>query len=137
MKNTYNLLHICFWLPIVATVIIAFLGEAEIMDITATSDDAGVREYWTTTTMELITVVLLVIGAAIFKIGAVKRHIARRGYEAHALWTLIRIVLIGIPLVVNIVFYYIYVNVSFGYMAIICAIFMAFAKPEKVTKNEE
>lgn len=136
MRNTYNILRVCFWLPIVFAVAMAFVGEAGIADMTAGGDDADVREYRTLTVMELVTVVLLVAGAALMKTGFVRRDVKRRGYAALARWSLLRIAVIGVPLMINIVYYYIYVNVSFAYLTIIGAIFMAFAKPVE-PKDEE
>ena len=122
-------LRLLFWLPVGFSCAVAGLCETEAIAICCGC--GGAREFWTVTVAELATVIMLPSSAFLHKTGRAKKCIERRGKPATHFLAAARILMTGIPLVANTLLYYAFMNVSFGYMAIISLIFMAMAYPGK------
>lgn len=90
---------------------------------TASSDFAA------TTAMQLITIASIPTGMYLFQMKVIKRSLHASPERSLRKWGTLRIFLFGLPLVVNTLLYYMYMNVSFGYMAIICLLCFPFIYP--------
>lgn len=111
--------------------ILVLLFENDILDngVFATEKDV---EFLLASFMELITIATIPVVMRLFKFKKISR--ALTSDEACApdkllFWGTFRIVCFGLPLVVNTILYYLFMNVAFGYMAIILLICMPFIYP--------
>lgn len=126
---------IAFWLPLLIAAVIAALCETGMLVLYGSVGD--VEQYWTVLSMELLTIALLPLAAFLLKMQGVKADIKRHGSTALLRWSLLRLCMVGLPLVANTVLYYVFVNVSFGYLAIMGAVFMAFVRPVDIKDFEQ
>lgn len=96
----------------------------------------GSAEYTTLTVMELLTVCFLPLA---LKIMGLKRinNTARKNDKSYTAIAAARLAMIGVPMVVNIIFYYVFMNVAFAYLAIIGAVCLAFVYPSHGRKEDE
>jgi hypothetical protein len=131
MKKTKNILMTEFFGFIAVVFILVLLFENDILDngVFATEKNA---EFLIVSFMELITIATIPVVMRLFKFKKISR--ALTSDEACApgkllFWGTFRIVCFGLPLVVNTILYYLFMNVAFGYMAIILLICMPFIYP--------
>lgn len=117
-----------FYSAIIIAAVTSALFECDIID---TGDLAryGTSEYVVATIMELLTLAVVPVALRMFKFEAVARSLRANGAEALRRWGLLRISMLGLPLVANTLLYYIYMATPFGYMAIILLISMVFVYP--------
>lgn len=88
-------------------------------------------QYLVLTIMELSTICLIPFALKMFKIKPICNDIKKRGWTAYCRYALFRLCLIGIPMVLNVFFYYQFLAVAFAYLAIIGAICLAFVYPSE------
>lgn len=86
-------------------------------------------EFPVLTVMELITVGIIPLALYLFRIPSVNQALMEQPEESMRKWGLVRILMIGLTMVVNTLLYYMFMNASFGYLAIICLLAMAFVYP--------
>jgi len=120
-------LKIVYWALIIFCPIYVAIYETGLLE------EGGFEEYEQTeflcaTLMELSTLGLIVLALYLFKIKKVEAIITSSD-EGFYRWALVRILMLGIPLVINTILYYAFVNPAFGYLAIITLIAMAFITP--------
>lgn len=116
----------CALLGISLLMVIAF--ESDWLPIgtwkkTASSDFAA------TTAMQLITIASIPTAMYLFQIKRIKRALHETPERSLCKWGTLRLLMFGLPMVVNTLLYYMYMNVSFGYMAIICLLCFPFIFP--------
>jgi len=93
-------------------------------------------EFMVSTLMELLTLACIPTALRLFKIPKVRNSLR----DEYIRWALVRIMLLGLPLMVNTLLYYMYMATQFGYLAIIILVSMVFVYPSKArceTENEE
>lgn len=80
-----------------------------------------------TAAMELLTVVCIPLALRLFKM------LGRKVHDAATLrrYGLLRLAMLVVPLWLNTILYYLFMNAAFGYMAIIILIAMSFVFPTK------
>ena len=83
--------------------------------------------------MQPITLLLIPLALYLFKIPRVCKSITNiQSYKGFQIWACVRICLLCIPIILNILFYYIYVEeVGFFYLALILMISIFFIYPTK------
>lgn len=81
--------------------------------------------------MELATICMIPFALKMLKIKPICNDIKKRGWTVYCRYALFRLCLIGIPMVLNIFFYYQFLAVAFAYLAIIGAICLAFVYPSE------
>jgi hypothetical protein len=79
--------------------------------------------------VELLTLIAVPLALRLFKFGAVRRRLYEDNEHALAIWGTIRILILGLPMVMSALLYYLFLNASFGYIAIILLISMLFIYP--------
>ena len=94
-------------------------------------------EFTVLTVMELFTVALIPLALYLFRIPFVSRALTGSPQESMRRWGLVRILMIGLTMLANTLLYYLYMNASFGYLAIICLIAMAFVYPSTQRCKQE
>ena len=86
-------------------------------------------EFLSTISMELITIVFIPVALRLFKTKDVEKRLEEGNIKAFRKWGLLRILMITVPLVLNTLLYYSFMNTTFGYMALILLICLPFIYP--------
>ena len=86
-------------------------------------------EFLAAMVMELLTIAFIPFALKMFKL----RYVASRLVSPEALlrFGLARLALVVVPMLINTLLYYLYLNVAFGYLAIILALCLFFVFPTK------
>lgn len=128
MNHTASILKVCFWTTIVAALAVVVLFETDILLPGAWVSDKTC-EYFAAVGVELYTLVALPLALRLFRFGAVRHRLVAGQEKALLPWGMFRLLLLGGMMVVSTVLYYMFLNVSFGYIAIILLIGMVFVYP--------
>lgn len=139
MEKTRNILMMCFWWWLSVAIIIVVLYEGELLETGMLTEDTSM-EFVLTTLMELLSLAAIFVGLRMFKKKRIHDDLTTRKALALRFWGLIRLCIIGLPLSLNVLFYYLFMNTTFGYMAIIMALCLPFVYPTLnrcLTETEE
>lgn len=142
MKEVSKILKIVFWSELLPVVIIIILFECGILDA-GVLKGGSTGEFVLLTIMELLTLGVIPLALYLFKIKRVKNDLYDRKEKALRQWGLVRMDLLSVPMIINTLLYYLFMNVSFGYLAIILFICLFFIYPsegrciDEVTPEEE
>jgi len=142
MQKTIFFLKTVMWgsLGLAMLIVVAYeMGWAE-----AGSFATSVRaEYVVSVVMELEALVFIPLALRLFKWKRVATALTQQKERALARWGLMRMLMLCFPMVLDTIFYYLFVNPAFGYLAIIHAICLMFVYPsadrcyaETVSKEE-
>ncbi len=128
MKKTQRILMALYVALIIAALTLVVLCEA---DVLGSGQMAGHQqeEFITTTMMELMTLAGAYLALRLFKFKNVSAELLSQKAPALLKWGLVRLVLLEVPMVANTLFYYMYMNTTFGYMAIILLLCLPFVYP--------
>lgn len=86
-------------------------------------------EFIVATVMELSTIIIVPVALRMIKYGAVRNIIRREKEEGLRKMALLRMAMLVLPLLVNTMCYYLFMNAAFAYMAIVLAISLVFIIP--------
>ncbi|MCI6082225.1 MAG: hypothetical protein MR724_11840 [Prevotella sp.] len=128
MNKTISLLRTVLIANVGVAVVIAALYELDILPsgmFTGRAQD----EFLSTISMELITIVFIPVALRLFKTKDVEKRLEEGNIKAFRKWGLLRILMITVPLVLNTLLYYSFMNTTFGYMALILLICLPFIYP--------
>ena len=128
MNKTISLLRTVLIANVGVAVVIAALYELDILPsgmFTGRPQD----EFLSTISMELITIVFIPVALRLFKTKDVEKRLEEGNIKAFRKWGSLRILMITVPLVLNTLLYYIFMNTAFGYMALILLICLPFIYP--------
>ena len=128
MNKTINLLRTVLIANVGVAVVIAALYELDILPpgmLAGRPQD----EFLSTISMELITIVFIPVALRLFKTKDVEKRLEEGNIKAFRKWGLVRILMITVPLVLNTLLYYSFMNTTFGYMALILLICLPFIYP--------
>ncbi len=129
MKTIYRRLQITFWSAVVISVIILILGETDIIPngILVGENQA---DFVIMSVMELLTIVVIPVALKLFKFKSIaSRLISEDSLKALNCWGQVRLLLLSVPMIVNLVCYYLFVKVGFSYLAIILFLSLFFVYP--------
>ena len=128
MKETQKWLMMLFVGIVVLGVAIVILFET---DLWLSGDLANntQMEFIFMTVMELVTLGCAFLALRLFKFEKVKNDLVSYKETALKKWGTIRLALLGTPLLVNTLLYYMYMKPTFGYLAIILVLCLPFVCP--------
>lgn len=128
MKQLSKRLMAAFWLGTILELLIVCLFETNFMleGGLATNTTA---EFIIATVMVLVTICAIPVALRMMKYGAVLNLIQREREEGLYKAAMLRMTLLMLPMLLNTVFYYNFLNVEFAYLAIVLAISLAFIVP--------
>ncbi|MBQ9570048.1 MAG: hypothetical protein IJR30_01550 [Prevotella sp.] len=142
MKKVSKILKIVFWSELLPVVTIIILFECGILD-PGILKGGSTGEFILLTIMELVTLGVIPLALYLFKIKRVRNDLYDRKEKALQQWGLLRMDLLSVPMIINTLLYYLFMNVSFGYLAIILFICVFFIYPsegrciDEVTPEED
>ena len=91
--------------------------------------DSKQTEFVALTVMELTSLASAFIGLRLFKFRMIHNELVTNEEPAMLKWGLLRLLILEVPMVVNTYLYYIYMNTTFGYLAIILLLCLPFVMP--------
>lgn len=121
-------LSIVFASYVLVSLVLVILGETDIISVGLLSEQTIV-EYYTAIVMELLTICIIPISLKLFHFKFVARKLT--SFKQMQPWAICRLTMLGLPMVVNTVLYYLFYNVAFGYMGIILFLSMLFIVPSR------
>lgn len=128
MKKTVNILRTLFIASVGIAVVVAALYELDILPSGVLADRPQ-DEFLCTIAMELVTIVFIPMALRLFKTKDVDRRLDEGDIKTFKTWSIVRILMITVPLLMNTLLYYIFMNTTFGYMALILLICLPFIYP--------
>ena len=128
MKKTVNILRTLFIASVGIAVVVAALYELDILPSGVLADRPQ-DEFLCTIAMELVTIVFIPIALRLFKSKDVEKRLDEGDIRTFKTWSIVRILMITVPLLMNTLLYYLFMNTTFGYMALILLICLPFIYP--------
>jgi hypothetical protein len=130
MKKVHRILLteylICVGLSLIAVV----LYENEVL-LPGVAADRTSEQYVCQIIMELLTLAVIPSSLYLFKLKRVSAQLKADGARALKRWGSLRMLALGLPMVVNTLLYYRFMNVAFGYMGIVLFLSLFFVFPSK------
>ena len=120
-KKLRNLLIVTVAVPLLA----AIVYECDVLPTGVFAGNAQ-EEVLAVIFMELLTIVMIPLALRLFKAKDVERKVEEGDTSALRKWGALRILMITVPLLLNTMGYYLYMNTTFGYMALILLICLPF-----------
>lgn len=130
MKKVIRTLKYLFSLILLVTLLLVLVFESELLlpgFILVESKVDFVIKY----IMELMTIIIIPLSLRLFKFKSVERKLATKKQHALLRWGVLRIIMLGIPMIINTILYYGFLAVEFGYLSVILLISMIFIYPSK------
>ena len=118
------------------TVVLVVLFETDVLPsgLMATEKQT---EFLLTTLLELLTLASVYMSLRLFKFDKVHQELVTLKADGLRRWGLIRLAILLLPIPLNTVLYYLFMNTTFGYMAIILAICLPFVYPSEARCEAE
>lgn len=130
MKRTQTILILEIAAFVITALVLVFLFESTPL-LEGTFTDSKTNEFIVVTCMEMITLCTIPLALRLFKFKRINQSLKKGGTQALLKWGSIRIMLLVVPMLLNVIFFYLFGNVAFGYMAIIIFLCLFFIYPTK------
>ena len=128
MKEVSKQLTFFFVLMIAIALTIVLINECGVVESGALADSKQ-TEFAAMTVMELTSLAAAFLGLRLFKFKKIHQDLVNRKESAMKQWGLLRLLILEVPMVVNTYLYYMYMNATFGYLAIILLLCLPFVFP--------
>ncbi|RRD02213.1 hypothetical protein [Prevotella sp. OH937_COT-195] len=122
-----------YWLSIVVSLLTVVLFETATLMPGVLADDVEIQ-FVVVSLLELLTVCIIPLAVRMFRFKMVRDDIKAGHYIR---WAFVRLLMLALLLIANTLLYYIYMNVAFGYMAVILLISMIFIYPSGARVKRE
>jgi len=128
MKKVSKQLMTFYTAQVVLVLVIIVLFELNQLPEGIMADDKQ-SEFVLTALMEIISLGAAFFGLRLFKFKAIHNDLISRKETAMWKWGMTRLLILEAPMVINTLLYYIYMNPTFGYLAIILLLCLPFVFP--------
>ena len=128
MKKVSKQLMVFYIVQIVMALVIIVLFETGELPIGVMAADKQ-SEFVLTALMEILSLGAAFLGLRLFKFQAIHRDLVSRKEPAMWKWGMTRLLILQVPMVINTLLYYIYMNTTFGYLGIILLLCLPFVFP--------
>lgn len=128
METIQKKLQLIFWIPIALSAIIIVSGELNIIPNGILANDKQV-EFVIMSMMEILTIIAIPVALKLFKFKAIANKLASDTLLHFERWGIVRLCLLNVPMVINLVCYYLFVGAGFGYLSIILFLSLFFVYP--------
>lgn len=102
--------------------------ETNLLEVGVMEEDKQ-SEFALTATMELVTLAAVFLGLRLFKFKTVHANLVSLKEPALLKWGTLRLLILEVPMIINTLLYYLYMNSTFGYLAIILLLCLPFVFP--------
>lgn len=130
MRKTIKTLKTAFWFQLAFQLLLIVMGENDFLASQLFEGNNQI-EFALTLVMELLTIIAIPLTLRLFKFNRVAKELSETKEKALLNWGLVRIATLSFLASLNILFYYEFMSTTFGYLAIILFICMAFVYPSK------
>ena len=128
MKRISKSLTLIYMLLAALTLIVIVLYETNILETGIMAEEKQ-SEFILTALMELVSLGVAFLGLRLFKFKAVHNDLVSRQEPAMMKWGTIRLLTLEVPMLADTLLYYIYMNTTFGYLAIMLLLCLPFVFP--------
>ena len=128
MKRTQTILMSVFVALLTLTILWVVLAETGVIETGQFAGNAQ-QEFLQVAVMEIATLGSVFLALRLFKFKAIHKELVENKEQALLKWGLIRLVLLEVPMLSNTLFYYQFMNTTFGYLAIIQLLCLPFVFP--------
>ncbi|MBO5593113.1 MAG: hypothetical protein IJQ60_09030 [Prevotella sp.] len=128
MKRISKSLTLIYMLLAALTLIVIVLYETNILESGIMAEEKQ-SEFILTALMELVSLGAAFLGLRLFKFKAVHNDLVSRQEPAMMKWGTIRLLTLEVPMLADTLLYYIYMNTTFGYLAIMLLLCLPFVFP--------
>lgn len=130
MKKTRNILMTLFCSFLLLASLLYVCGEFLQLDMGVWTGASRECQFVCSTLMILLTISLLPFSLRLFKFSRINADLLNNKSSALKRWGVVRLVLMGLPLVVNTFLYYAFgYESSYGYLAVVILLCMPFVVP--------
>ena len=132
MKQAEKILTINYFIVLAFTLVIIVFGENDWLNNVGIMHDDKSSDFIMTSIMEIITICLIPVSLRLFKFKKIRNGILSDTTENHSSFiscAIVRLGMLQLPMIVNAILYYMYMNVAFGYMGIILFLVSFFIFP--------
>jgi hypothetical protein len=128
MKSISRKLTIIYMSLAALTLVIILLYETDILE-TGVLEEKKQSEFILTALMELVSLGAAFLGLRLFKFKVVHNDLINRQEPAMMKWGTVRLLILELPMLVDTLLYYIYMNTTFGYLAVMLLLCLPFVFP--------
>lgn len=128
MKSISKRLAVIYMSLAAIALAIILLYETDILE-TGVMEEQKQSEFILTALMELVSLGAAFLGLRLFKFKAVHQELVSLKEPAMWKWGVIRLLILEVPMVVDTLLYYIYMNTTFGYLAVMLLLCLPFVFP--------
>lgn len=128
MKSISKRLVVIYMSLAAIALAIIILYETDILEA-GVMEEQKQLEFILTAMMELISLGAAFMGLRLFKFKTVHNDLVNRQETAMWKWGVIRLLILEVPMVINTLLYYIFMNTTFGYLAVMLLLCLPFVFP--------
>lgn len=128
MKKVSKQLTTFYFAQVILAVVIVVLFETDVLPVGVKAVDKQSEFVWTAL-MEIVSLGAAFLGLRLFKFKLVHDDLVARKESAMWKWGMTRLLILEVPMVINTLLYYIYMNTTFGYLGIMLLLCMPFVYP--------
>ena len=128
MKSISKYLTLIYILLAALTLAVIMVFETEMLESGLMAGE-NQSEFIFTFVMELVSLSAAFLGLRLFKFKAVHDDLIARQEPAMMKWGTIRLLILEVPMLADTLLYYMYMNTTFGYLAIILLLCLPFVFP--------
>lgn len=130
MKNVSKRLKAIFFAIIALALVMVIVFETGMMESGALADDRQ-QEFILTALMELTSLGAAFLGLRLFKFSSVEKQLVDSPETAMTKWGTVRLLMLELPMLVDTLLYYMFMNATFGYLAIMLLLCLPFVYPSE------
>lgn len=140
MKRIQKILQINYFLNLIIVLLWIVLNENDVFNIVGSAHENTNSDFLSASIMEVITICFIPVSLRLFKFGVIRQAIKDDKtplLNTFFAYSLVRLEMLLMPMLVNAVLYYVFMNVAFGYMAIILFLSTLFIFPTQERCEQE
>lgn len=140
MKRIQKILQINYFLNLIIVLLWIVLNENDVLNIVGSAHENTNSDFLSASIMEVITICFIPVSLRLFKFGVIRQAIKDDKtplLNTFFAYSLVRLEMLLMPMLVNAVLYYVFMNVAFGYMAIILFLSTLFIFPTQERCEQE
>ena len=128
MKKVSKQLMAFYIAQIALALVIIVLFETDVLPVGVKADDKQ-SDFVMVALMEIISLGAAFLGLRLFKFKPIHDDLVSRPETAMWKWGMSRLLILEVPMVIDTLLYYIYMNTTFGYMGIMLLLCLPFVFP--------
>ena len=128
MVHTKNILLSILWIACAIVLVVVVGYESEWLHVGTYADHVQLG-FYAAVVMELVTICAIPLALRLFKFRSVFLALKQDKEKALLKWGTVRMLMLCVPMILNTICYYLFMNVAFAYMAIILFLCLFFVYP--------